>query len=279
MNYFFKAEELGGHRVTLPKLGQPLNKSGYEVVKQLISEDLLCELRVAAGESLRKLKKHKNVRSSTKQTEVAHHVLSQSDSYLRLLRKLTDLVRDVEFFDDKFILDTFAIIDTANEKEMSYTQDWHIDSRRLPAWLRTHPKGNKTLLNVIVPLVDFTQETGATEYISKSHNLNFDAELNLEAMSTETMAGSSGDVFIFNSNLIHRAGVNRGASRRLAIAIMFVVPWLKQQYDYAENWLEEDFEKAWGSDMSLIVGFGSQIPKSLDDWYQPSANRKNRSYK
>ena len=259
--------------------GKQLAEKGFEVAKDLIPQNLIRDLKQAAENSFFNLEKYSTVRLSTNQTSVAHHVLNQSNCYLSLLHTLVTIVRDTQYFDSKFILDTFVIVNAVKDSGNSYTQDWHIDSRRLPKWLNDHPKGKNLLLNLLVPLTQFKEETGATQYIENSHQISLTSNTQIENSSLKTMTGNPGDVFLFNSNLIHRAGKNSSPIPRTAIAIMFIVPWLKQQYDYASHWNEEKFVEKWGNEMGTVVGFGSQMPSSLDEWYQPTEKRKNRGYK
>jgi ectoine hydroxylase-related dioxygenase (phytanoyl-CoA dioxygenase family) len=263
----------------MPPTRQKLAEEGFEVVRDFVPEQLIRDLKKAAEISFLKLEKYSNLRLSTNQTSVAHHVLNQSNSYLTLLKALVDFVKETQFFESKFILDTFVIVNAVKKSGTSYTQDWHIDSRRLPGWVTQHPKGKNVLLNLLVPLTEFKDETGATQYIEKSHQTKFNSNTPFESHSVKSMIGNPGDVFLFNSNLIHRAGVNSSSKNRTAIAIMFIVPWLKQQYDYSSHWNEEKFVEKWGRDIGTVVGFGSQIPSSLDEWYQPKEKRKNRGYK
>lgn len=261
------------------ELGKKLIKEGFEVAEDYIPQTLIRKLIRSADNSFLNLQRHSTLRQSTNQTGVAHHVLNQSENYLLLLSKVVQLVRNTKFFDSKFILDTFVIANAFKSEGKSYTQEWHIDSRRLPEWLNIHPKGKNLLLNLLIPLTEFKAETGATQYIENSHQTNFTSDTNFKNNAIKTMVGNPGDVFLFNSNLIHRAGNNSSSIPRTAIAIMFIVPWLKQQYDYASHWSEHNFVEKWGKEIGTIVGYGSQIPCSLDEWYQPKEKRKNRGYK
>ena len=131
------------------------------------------------------------------------------------------------------------------------------------------------MLNTLFMLDDFTQDNGSTFLMPGSHKF---AEKPLDEIfekSKEQALGSAGSLLVFNSNVWHRGHDNITDYSRRSVTPMFCKPYLKQQFDYTEflgfdNVIQmSDFRKQ-------ILGYYSRVPKNLDQWYQPPAQRMYR---
>ena len=257
-----------------------LKEDGITKLSNVVKTSLCKKLLKATNKSFLNLKKYEIDKTDQNNNCVAHHVLSQDESYLDLLEIIVETVTKLKFFDNNFILDTFTIASASSKNDNLYTRKWHIDSRRIPNWLLQSDRGKFLMINVLVPITDFRSANGSTQYITKSHLESYNSQgQSYDENDIRTMEGKEGDIFIFNSNLVHRAGINKSGSPRVCIAIMFVVPWLKQQFDYASEFIEDKLSLSRVKKFEQVIGFGSQIPKSLSEWYQPFEKRKNRGYK
>ena len=125
------------------------------------------------------------------------------------------------------------------------------------------------MINILIFVDDFTPENGATWIYPGTH-------LQTSVASSQgQMTGTSGCVLIWDSRLLHRAGVNTTGINRRAISAMITRPWIKPQFDYISNALENSLyipnEKA-----LQLLGGHCQLNRSLDDWYYSGEDKRYR---
>jgi len=106
-------------------------------------------------------------------------------------------------------------------------QPIHEDTQLIPL-PRPHPP---IVVNAIWALSDFTERSGATRIVPRSHLLDHAPEYGrpYDTIAAEMPAGS---VLVFDSALWHGAGENRGDARRYALSCSYCAGWLRQQENY-----------------------------------------------
>jgi ectoine hydroxylase-related dioxygenase (phytanoyl-CoA dioxygenase family) len=197
-----------------------------------------------------------------------HHLLLTGDEiFLDLLKKLVsndmnDLI--TSFFGGKFILNTYGAVKNLKYKP-SYVSNIHRD-------IRFFTGGVPLMLQALILLDDFTIENGATYFLAGSHmQANKPDEAYFFKNSLRAL-GKKGDVYFFDSNLWHAAGVNTTDYERRAITIGFTKPFMKQQLDYSRALGYNVVEKL-TPELIQVLGYNSRVPSNLDEWYQKPENR------
>lgn len=148
----------------------------------------------------------------------------------------------------------------------NYSGRTHVDSPRvIPGYM--------TNLGVTIALDDFTAENGATYYLPRSHT-------RLNAPSDEEFFGGAerltmpaGSAFFFNARTWHRGGENKTSEWRHGLTFNICRPFMKQRLDIPRMLAGHDLS---GLPERVIqkLGFLSQVPASLDEYYAPPEQRK-----
>jgi ectoine hydroxylase-related dioxygenase (phytanoyl-CoA dioxygenase family) len=144
-----------------------------------------------------------------------------------------------------------------------YVGNWHRD-------IRTPQPYQNLMLNMLVMLDDFTLENGATHIKEGSHDA-----LEREDYTEGRFVGLAGDVVLFNSACLHKAGVNSTENSRSCLTITLTKPFYKPQFDYCGLGTVKKYCKD-RPFISQVYGFNSLVPTSLEQWYVP---KDQRTYK
>ena len=141
--------------------------------------------------------------------------------------------------------------------------------------LRTFCGDLNLMAQLLVMLDDFTEENGATYFMSGSHR-SADRPPDDEFFANATRAvGPAGSVVLFNSNMWHAAGVNRTDRKRRGLTLAFTKPFIKPQFDYPRA-LGYDAGGQFPEALRQVLGYNARVPASLDEWYQPPDKRMYR---
>lgn len=97
-------------------------------------------------------------------------------------------------------------------------------------------------LTVFVPLVDLTEENGATKYLpGTQHSVLSTAALEAEASEAGSSGGagscarlevSAGDAVLFDYRLFHAGGANRSTRRRPILYLIYARPWYEDNINF-----------------------------------------------
>jgi ectoine hydroxylase-related dioxygenase (phytanoyl-CoA dioxygenase family) len=135
--------------------------------------------------------------------------------------------------------------------------------------------GYVTNMGVTILLDDFADENGATWFLPRSQNL---AEAPGEEEFYRTarrVIAPAGSAFFFNARLWHAGGLNRTSRWRHALTINMCRPYMKQRIDIPRAMAHMDLSSL--SEQALQkLGFRSQPPASLDEYYLPLEQRSFR---
>jgi len=150
----------------------------------------------------------------------------------------------------------------------NYSGRIHVDSPRvIPNYM--------TNLGVTIALDDFTADNGATYYLPGSHTRS-DAPSEAEFFAgAERLIMPAGSVWFFHARTWHRGGENRTPEWRHALTFNLCRPFMKQRLDIPRMLRDRDLS---GLPERVIqkLGFLSQVPASLDEYYAPPEQRKYR---
>jgi ectoine hydroxylase-related dioxygenase (phytanoyl-CoA dioxygenase family) len=99
-------------------------------------------------------------------------------------------------------------------------QPLHRDMYNYPVFAQYGPHAPEVMANMIVALVDITEEAGATRVIPGSHKWDFDREF--DQSMTVPVEMKAGSVFFFSGKVVHGGGANTSKDiKRRAISTAF----------------------------------------------------------
>jgi ectoine hydroxylase-related dioxygenase (phytanoyl-CoA dioxygenase family) len=110
---------------------------------------------------------------------------------------------------------------------------------------------------------DFTVENGATWCLPGSHLLAEPPSDRFLAGHSVAICAGAGDVIVFDSMLLHRAGANESTRPRRAVNHVYSVGIIRQQIDLprALNGRHAD-----DPHLAVLLGYASNAPVSADDY-------------
>ena len=169
---------------------------------------------------------------------------------------------------------------TLNEKAILHgyhgilTNDDSNGQRSLP--LRFHRdapwfKDTRTCVLILMPLIDFTEEVGPTEYVPGTHLFQNMPSQELLEKHAKKMLVPAGTVFAMDGTLWHRAGKNRSGKIRPMLQMNITLAFLKQQVDV---WADDTFANC----SDLVKGrLGYNVRTYIDPDEMFTDNRKWKS--
>ncbi len=241
---------------------ETFSELGYLVVRQQCSPELVDELRNLIDSDLKYWRQFLDVNRPKESGSLAHHVLVQKH-WRSFLNELEPLELFALLLGEKPIVNTFGINNNRSDGGLYHHRN-HVDQKfisdeKLPS-----------LINLLLFVDNFSEENGATWIYPKNlHNFNSAVATNDRGLQ---ICGQAGDLLIWDSRMLHRAGSNLSGSNRRAVSIMLSRPWIKPQFNYLSGLSEYDIATLSDTQKQLL-GYGSRIPNSLDDWYFPKGQR------
>ena len=130
-------------------------------------------------------------------------------------------------------------------------------------------------INTFFAIDEFTAENGGTILVPGTHQKEpapTEAFMTTAQVSAECPAGS---MIVFDSTLLHAAGLNRSSHDRVAINQQFTRSWIKQQVDYVRA-LGDDHVAAQRPRTQQLLGWYTRTVTSLDEYYRPPEERLYR---
>lgn len=245
-----------------------LQNDGYVCLPELIDSDRLNSLRddlADAIERCRRVQLENNITQRTEQT--AHHILQRDNGFIDLLGRfgewgVTELLQNM--LGGAAILNSFGGLNNLNSTN-AYVRNVHRDVRSWSA-------ESMQMAQVLVLLDDFTQDNGATLFLTGSHRSpQKPADAHFDAHASKAL-GKAGSLYLFDSRIWHAAGVNRTQGPRRCLTLTFTRSYLKPQFDYCRA-LGEDFCQTQTPDIQQLLGWYARTPSNLHEWYQPEDQR------
>ena len=235
---------------------------GYLVLRQQFAPQLISDMRNWINSDLEYWKQFLDVNRPTESGSLAHHVLVQKH-----WRNFLNELEPVELFGlllgAKPIVNTFGINNNRSDGGLYHHRN-HVDQKfisdeKLPS-----------LINLLLFVDDFSEANGAT-WIYPKNLREFNSEIATNDSGLQ-ICGQAGDLLIWDSRMLHRAGSNLSGSNRRAVSIMLSRPWIKPQFNYLGGLSEYDTSTLSDTQKQLL-GYGSRIPNSIEDWYFPKGQR------
>ncbi len=131
-------------------------------------------------------------------------------------------------------------------------------------------------INIFLTLDPFSAENGATRVVPGTHQRDEVPSAAYLARFQVPVACPAGSLIVFDSTLIHAAGLNVSGADRLAINLQFTRSYIKQQIDYVRA-LGEVVVTAQRPRTQQLLGYYTRVVTSLDEYYRPAAERLYRA--
>jgi len=196
-----------------------------------------------------------------------HHLIDRDNFALEFLSRGYFSEEIERFFNGKYILNAFgAVINSKNIQQ--YVQKIHRD-------VRSFTGDMKMMIQMLVVLDDFTEENGATYFLSGSHKRDDRPDPNYFYNHAVRAIVKRGSIILFDSNLWHAAGTNTTDKIRRALTIGFTPPYIKQQFDYPRS-LGYEYGESLSDALRQIIGYNARVPATLYEYYQPPHKRMYR---
>ena len=128
-------------------------------------------------------------------------------------------------------------------------------------------------INVLICLDDFIKKNGGTHILPGSHRFEVFPSQNYRDKNEMQIEAKTGDAFIFDSLLFHRAGANNTGIDRKLLVHMYTLPFVKQQVDYPKM-LGGKYSK--DPKLSYLLGYDSEIEDSVLSWRQRRKKRYDK---
>ncbi|MGE0199577.1 MAG: phytanoyl-CoA dioxygenase family protein [Candidatus Melainabacteria bacterium] len=142
-------------------------------------------------------------------------------------------------------------------------------------------------VNCYLTIDDFSEDNGATWVIPGSHQTEAPIDPATNTVTDESLGDllrergvpvvcPAGSLIVFDSTLLHAAGVNQSGADRLSVNHQFTRSFIKQQLDYPRA-LTAQYGQGWEQALpertQQLLGYFSRPPESLDAYYQPEEKR------
>jgi ectoine hydroxylase-related dioxygenase (phytanoyl-CoA dioxygenase family) len=184
-------------------------------------------------------------------------LLAYDDAFLQLAQHplLTATARAV-LGDNVVLLMQNGVINRPHR--LQYQTNWHRDLN-YQHWVSTKP----IAMSALVCLEDFNVTTGGTVFLPGTHrDEDFPPAERVEALSFAPDA-PAGSVFLFDSMIFHRAGVNRSDRIRRGVNHVFGAPILGQQVDIPAMLDREPPDDPW---LAAYLGYRWNAVKDVASW-------------
>jgi ectoine hydroxylase-related dioxygenase (phytanoyl-CoA dioxygenase family) len=150
----------------------------------------------------------------------------------------------------------------------NYSARVHVDCPRLIP-------GYVTNMGATILLDDFTEDNGATWFLPRSHE-RADPPPDEEFYSNaRRLTAPAGTAFFFNARLWHAGGSNTTTRWRHALTINMCRSYMKQRIDIPRALAGIDLQGV-SDQVKQKLGFFSQPPASLEEYYLPPEQRSYR---
>jgi len=245
---------------------EEIKLKGFAVIEKFLSENELPVIRAKIDKvyQIQEEELGRDYLSRINDLNIARALLAYDDYCLTLVthEKILEILS--KLLGDYFIINLQnAIINPPGEDH--HQSAWHRD---LP--YQNFVISNPIAINVFFCIDEFSPETGATELIPNTHQMETLPSDEFIEQHKVTLNCPAGSVVLFDSMLLHRAGYNSSNQIRRGVNHIFSTPIMKQQYDFPAM-LKGKF-----SDdplLNRLLGYDSQVPPSIVEW------RKNRHAK
>lgn len=233
-------------------------KYGIHIERAVFSKDEVVELKkrfFLALDYCKKIREECGVESNMKNT--VHHVLFLDEYFQKAIEKEKN-IKNIDFFFEgkKFILNS---IGGNNNINTNYANSIHRDTRFFTK--------DKLMLNTIWCLSPINIDTGGTEMMLGSEDLEFKPSIEEFDKKSITIDANPGDIVYFDSRIWHKAGTPKlSTTERIILTPIYSRPFIKPGFNYAKA-LQNTNNNEQSDFIKQISSYYSDIPDNHHDWY------------
>lgn len=142
----------------------------------------------------------------------------------------------------------------------------HCDTpRTIPSYI--------TNIGVIITLDEYTDQTGAIEFMPYSRELlDIPSQPTFESSATPVHC-PKGSVIIFDARTYHREGINKTSSYRHSLTCNFCRCYMRQRFDYVRMAQSSGLILRLTSNQRKLLGYNVRVPVSMEEYFYPSDRR------
>ena len=242
-----------------------LKRMGWIVYENALEKKFVDEINSSLEEAYEKRRQIQIMNGIEQNMEgTLHHLIEAEGFALKFLDRLYCDDEMKSFLGGNYIVNAFGgVMNSKNRRP--YVQNIHRD-------VRTFMGNQKTMVQMMVLLDDFTLQNGATYMLSGSHKVADRPADDYFYQHADRALAKQGSIVLFDSNLWHAAGIILTSGNRRGLALSFTRPQFKQQLDYPRS-LGYDFGDNLNDGLRQVLGYKSRVPANLYEYYQPVSNR------
>ena len=234
-----------------------LQKNGIQILRKCLNG--IDFVKITDEILIHKKKISKFIKNYSQSEGVLNLIHPKYKETCKLLLKVSKLETCAKYFKTKLIINSIsAVILYPNKSGFKHGHKWHYDGRYY------HNNIKADHLVAAIPITLFNVKNGATKYKVKLKN-------KITIIQPEL---SPSDVCFFDARIIHKSGVNKSSEPRVLVTIVFTPPHIKPIFDYKNIFI--NYKKNVNKDMKQLLGFYSDIPKNLKEFYRHPEKRKFR---
>lgn len=135
-------------------------------------------------------------------------------------------------------------------------------------------KDMRTCVLILMPLVDFSEDNGPTEYVPSTHLFREMPSQDFLERNARQMIAPAGTVFAMDGATFHRAGTNKSGGLRPMLQMNVTLAFMKQQIDV---WADDTFANC--SELAKSrLGFNVRTYRDPDEMFQEERKWKSGNY-
>ena len=234
-------------------------KHGIHIEKAVFSDNEVEELKkrfYSVLDYCKEIREECGVESGMKNT--VHHVLFLDEYFQKAIETPKNIQNINKFFKDKkFILNS---IGGNNNIDTNYANNIHRDVRFYTQ--------DRLMLNTIWCLSPINIDTGGTEFMIDSEELEFKPSDDAFKNKSQTISANPGDIIYFDSRIWHKAGTPIASiSERIIFTPIFSKPFIKPGFNYSKALQNTKNKQEPSEFIKQIASYYSDIPENHHDWY------------
>lgn len=253
------------NKATLVDFRETMDNYGWVIYEKAIPQKLISQITSEFEEAYKVRRKIQVLNGIEENMDgTLHHLLERENFSLALLENMYCNRELRDFLGGNYILNGINGVINA-KKSNSYINHVHRD-------IRTFSTDLNFMIQMIIPLDDFTIFNGATHFLSGSHKVDQKPDEKYFKIYAKQAVAKKGSIILFNSNIWHSAGTNFTSKQRRALTLGFTRPYIKQQFDYP-RFLGYDFGETLTDNLRQVIGYNARVPASLEEYYLPKQKR------
>jgi ectoine hydroxylase-related dioxygenase (phytanoyl-CoA dioxygenase family) len=258
------------NEIVVSDICESMDRFGYAVGNQMLDIELLRAIARRVPDYYKRdhIRFGKDFLNKINEAEVVRNVIEYDEIFIELLEQ----GRIIDGIIQK-LLHPWAIIHNYNLitlfpefKTNMLGHSWHRD-------VFYFGPGIRTSVVLLIPLLDTSDDNGATKLIPGSHlvkEMPSDKLINISAVSANLKLG---DVLFVDAATFHCAGVNTAETARTIISIKYTLSFFTQQYDICRAINVEKYSPL----IRERLGYNVRVPASIEEFRVESDSRTYKS--